>query len=149
MITFSLKQIRVLMLFVSLLLGLVFSISPKPSFSQTVLSQQQAGSVLGIEKVAAQTDGTVTGEIRNNSKNTVRDVQLFIRYAWLWKDEFHPGKESPSAVFYPTISGEIAAGKSLPFKFMPTPSLPKRSDGRFLPPTVSVAGFTEIIPQSK
>lgn len=149
MITFSLKQIRVLMLFVSLLLGLVFSISPKPSFSQTVLSQQQAGSVLGIEKVAAQTDGTVTGEIRNNSKNTVRDVQLFIRYTFLWKNEFHPGKESPSAAFYPTISGDIAPGKSLPFTFTPTPPLPRHADGRFERPSVSIAGFTQVIPQSK
>lgn len=114
-----------------------------------MLTQQQAGGVLAIEKVAAQTDGTVTGEIRNNSKNTIRDVQLFIRNTFLWKDEFHPGKESPSAAFYPTISGEIAFGKSLPFKFTPDPPLPKRQDGRFEEPSVSIAGFTQIIPQSK
>ena len=86
MITVSLKRIRGLMLFGSFLLGLIFSFWPKPSFSQTVLSQEQAGSVLTIEKVAAKPDGTVTGEIRNNSKNTVRDVQLFIRNTFLWKD---------------------------------------------------------------
>ena len=100
MITVSSKRIRGLMLFGSLLLGLIFAFWSKPSFSQTILSQEQAGSVLAIEKVAAQPDGTVTGEIRNNSKNTVRDVQLFIRNTFLWKDEFHPGKESPSAAFY-------------------------------------------------
>ena len=149
MITLSSKQIRALTVFVSLLLGFILSFWPKPSFSQTVLSQQQAGSVLGIEKVAAQADGTVTGEIRNNSKNTVRDVQLFIRYTFLWKNEFHPGKESPSAAFYPTISGDIAPGGSLPFKFTPTPPLPKRKDGRFEAPSVSIAGFTQVIPQSK
>jgi hypothetical protein len=132
-----------------LLLGLIPALWPKPSWSQTVLSQQQAGSVLTIEKVAAQADGTVSGEILNNSKNTVRDVQLFVRHTFLWKDEYHPGKESPSAASYPTISGEIAPGGSLPFKFTPTPPLPKRSDGRFLPPTVSIAGFTQVIPQSK
>ena len=124
MITVSSKRIRGLMLFGSLLLGLIFAFWSKPSFSQTILSQEQAGSVLAIEKVAAQPDGTVTGEIRNNSKNTVRDVQLFIRNTFLWKDEFHPGTESPSAAFYPTISGEIAPGGSLPFKFTPSPPLP-------------------------
>ena len=149
MIPFSSKRIRGLMLFGSLLLGLIFGFWSKPSFSQTVFSQQQAGNVLTIEKVAAQPDGTATGEIRNNSKNTVRDVQLFVRYTFLWKNEFHPGKESPSAAFYPTISGEIAPGKSLPFKFTPTPPLPKRTDGRFEAPSVSIAGFTQIIPQSK
>ena len=150
MITFWSKQTHiVLLIFVSLLLGLVLALWPKPSFSQTVLSQEQAGRTLAIEKVAAQADGTVSGEIRNNSKNTIRDVQLFVRYTFLWKDEYHPGKESPSAAFYPTISGDIAPGGSLPFKFTPTPPLPKRTDGRFLSPTVSIAGFTQIIPQSK
>jgi hypothetical protein len=149
MIAFSSKQTPALTVFVSLLLGLILCVWSKPSFSQTVLSQEQAGSVLTIEKVAAQPDGTVTGEIRNNSKNTVRDVQLFIRYTFLWKDEFHPGTESPSAAFYPTISGEIAPGGSLPFKFTPTPLLPNRTDGRFERPSVSIAGFTQVIPQSK
>jgi hypothetical protein len=133
----------------ALLLIFILGLWTETSLSQTVLAQQQAGSVLAIEKAAAQADGTVTGEIRNNSKNTVRDVQLFIRYTFLWKDEFHPGKESPSAAFYPTISGDIAPGGSLPFKFTPTPPLPKRADGRFERPSVSIAGFTQLIPQGK
>ena len=124
---------------------LILGLSVESSFSQTVLTQQQAGNVLAIEKVAAQPDGSVSGEIRNNSKNTVRDVQLLIRSSFLWKDEFHPGKESPSAAFYPTISGEIAPGGSLPFKFTPTAALPKRTDGRFEAPSVSIAGFTQVI----
>ena len=145
MITFSLKRIRAPRLLVALSLAVIFSFWANPSLSQTVLSHQQAGNALAIEKVAAQADGTVTGEIRNNSKNTVRDVQLFIRSTFLWKDEFHPGKESPSAAFYPTLSGEIAPGGSLPFKFTPTPPLPKRKDGRFEAPSVSIAGFTQVI----
>jgi hypothetical protein len=150
MITFWSKQMHVfLMIFVFLLLSLILALWPKPSFSQTVLSQEQAGRTLAIEKLAPQADGTVSGEIRNNSKNTVRDVQLFVRHTFLWKNEYHPGKESPSAASYPTISGDIAPGGSLPFKFTPTPPLPKRADGRFLPPTVSIAGFTQVIPQSK
>ena len=148
MITFLSKPIRGLMVLAFLLSGFITSFWSKPSFSQTVFSQQQADSVLRIEKVAVQPDGSVTGEIRNNSNNTVRDVQLFIRYTFLWKDEFHPGKESPSAAFYPTISGEIAPGGSLPFKFTPSPPLPKRTDGRFERPSVSIAGFTQVIPQA-
>jgi hypothetical protein len=143
------RQPWALAVFFSLLIGVVLGFGPNASWSQTVLSQQQAGSVLAIEKVAAQPDGTVTGEIRNNSKNAVRDVQLFIRNTFLWKDEFHPGKQSPSESFVHSVSGEIAPGKSVPFKFTPTPPLPKRKDGRFEAPSVSVAGFTQIIPQSK
>ena len=134
-----------LLVSIALFLGSMLGFWAEASWSQTVLTQQQAGNVLAVEKVAAQADGTVTGEIRNNSKNTVRDVQLFIRSTFLWKDEFHPGKESPSAAFYPTLSGEIAPGGSLPFKFTPTPPLPKRKDGRFEAPSVSIAGFTQVI----
>jgi hypothetical protein len=148
MTTFLAKQ-RWTITFVSLLLGLILAFWPKPSFAQFVASQDQAGSVLGVEKVAAQADGTVTGEIRNKSKNTVRDVQLFIRYEFLWKNEFHPGNESPSAAFYPTISGDIAPGGSLPFKFTPSSPLPNRSDGTFEGPAVSIAGFTQVILQSR
>jgi hypothetical protein len=148
MITLTSKQTQICTILVSLLFGLILALWPKPSFSQTVASKEQAGSVLAIDKVTVQ-DGTIAGEIRNNSKNTVRDVQLFIRYTFLWKNEFHPGKESPSAAFYPTISGEIAPGGSLPFKFTPTPPLPKRTDGRFEAPSVSIAGFTQVISQSR
>gem|GEM_PF-975017 len=147
MITFLSKRIRALIVLAFLLLGFITCFWSKPSFAQTVFSQQQADSVLRLENVAAQPDGSVSGEIRNNSKNTVRDVQLFIRSTFLWKNEFHPGKESPSVASYPTISGEIAPGKSLPFKFTPNPPLPKRTDGRFERPSVSIAGFTQVIPQ--
>jgi hypothetical protein len=76
-------------------------------------------------------------------------VQLFIRYTWLWANEFRPGKDNPSEVFYPTVSGEIAPGGSLPFKFTPSSPLPKRSGGKFAQPTVSIAGFTQVISQTR
>jgi hypothetical protein len=146
--TFLSKQGWTRTIFVSLLLGVLLTLSPKPSFAQNVASQEQAGSVLTIDKVTVQ-DGTVTGEIRNKSKNTVRDVQLFIRYTWLWANERHPGKDDPSVAFYPTMAGEIAPGGSMPFKFTPSPPLPKRSGGKFEGPSVSIAGFTQVIPQSR
>jgi hypothetical protein len=110
-------------IFVSLVLGLILAPWAKPALAQMVFSQEQAASVLAIENVAVQ-DGSVSGAIRNKSPNTVRDVQLFIRYTWLWANEFRPGKDNPSEVFYPTVSGEIAPGGSLPFKFTPSSPLP-------------------------
>jgi hypothetical protein len=133
-------------IFVSLVLALILAPWAKTLFAQMVATQQQAASVLPIENLAVQ-DGTVSGTIRNKSPNTVRDVQLFVRYTWLWANEFHPGKDNPSEVFYPTVSGEIAPGGSLPFKFTPSSPLPKRSGGKFAPPTVSVAGFSQVVSQ--
>ena len=148
MITLTSKQTQICTILVSLLLGIVLALWPKPSFSQNVASQEQAGTVLAIDKLTVQ-DETVAGEIRNKSKNTVRDVQLFIRYTWLWANERHPGKDSPSEAFYPTVSGDIAPGGSMPFKFTPSPPLPKRSGGKFAQPSVSIAGFTQVISQSR
>jgi len=147
MSTFLSKQ-SWMMKFISLLGGLILLFLLKSSFAQNVDSQAQAGSVVTIENLSAQ-DGGVSGAIRNKSPNTVRDVQLFIRYTFLWKNEFHPGKESPSAAFYPTVSGDIAPGGSLPFQFTPSPPLPKRSDGKFEQPSVSIAGFTQVIQQKR
>ena len=146
MTTFLTKQKWACTLFVALLFGLV--LWPKASFAQNVASQSQAGSVLTIENLATQGD-TVSGVIDNKSPNTVRDVQLFIRYPWSWANEFHPGTNNPSEAFYQTVSGEIAPGGTLPFKFTPSSPLPKRSGGKFAPPSVSVAGFTQVIPQKR
>ena len=148
MITLTSKQTGIYTILVSLLLGVVLAPWPKPSFSQTVASQEQAGSVLTIDNVTVQ-DGTVTGQIRNQTKTTVRDVQLSVIYSWLRTDERHPGKDNPGAAFYPTLAGEIAPGGSMPFKFTPSPPLAKRTDGKFETPTVAIAGFTQVISQSR
>lgn len=144
MITIISRQTAVGLFVKSVLLGVVLCAWPNPSLAQTLTSREQAASVLTIDNLTVQ-DGTVTGELRNQTKNTIRDVQLFIRYNWLWTDERHPGKDSPSAAFYPTIAGEIAPGGSLPFKFTPSPPLARRTDGRFETPSVSIAGFAQVI----
>jgi|SRR5690242_8911843 hypothetical protein len=133
---------------VSLLIGLLLVLWLGPLFAQNIASHDQAGSVLAIENSRVE-DGTVSGVIRNRSPNTVRDVQLFIRYPFLWKNEFRPGKDDPSDGFYHIVSGEIPRGGSLPFKFTPSSPLPKRSDGNFGEPSVSIAGYSEVIPQKR
>jgi len=143
MITIISRQTAVGLFVDSVLLGVILCAWPNLSLAQTLASHEQAGSVLTVDKLMVQ-DATVTGEIRNQTKNTIREVQLFIRYNWLWTDERHPGKDSPSAAFYPTIAGEIAPGRSLPFKFTPSPPLANDTDGKFETPSVSIAGFTQV-----
>ena len=90
------SRVRARTIFVALLFGLV--LWPKASFAQNVASQSQAGSVLTIESLATQ-DDTVSGVIGNKSPNTVRDVQLFIRYTFLWKMNFIRAKKAPVEPF--------------------------------------------------
>jgi hypothetical protein len=120
---------------------------PNPAASQTVLTHQEASRVLVLSNVTAK-DGVVSGEIRNNSSNIVRDVQLLIRYTWLWKNEFKPGKDDPGRSVYYIVPGEVPPGGTTRFQYTPDPPLPKRTDGSFLV-GVSVAGFTQVISQSR
>ena len=115
--------------------------------SQTVRERAEIAAILAIEKLSVQ-EGVVSGEIYNRTSHTIRDVQLFIRYTWLWDEEFKPGKDDPGMSIYYTLSQEIPAGGRLPFSYAPSPPLPKASGGRF-ETTVAIAGYTEIIPQSK
>jgi hypothetical protein len=126
-----------------LVAGLGVIARPALVVCQTILSPQAASRLVVVEKLTVN-DGRVSGEIRNDSKNLVRDVQLLIRYVWLWKDEFHPGKDDPSQSVYYAAPAEIPPGGTSPFQYAPSSPLPKRDDGTFVV-RVSVAGYSEVI----
>jgi len=117
-----------------------------PAGSQTVRERSEIASILAIEKLSVQ-DGVVAGEIHNRSPHMVRDVQLLIRYTWLWDEEFKPGKDDPGTSIYYALPKEIPPGGRLQFTYSPSPPLPKASAGRF-ETTVAVAGYSEVIPQT-
>lgn len=117
------------------------------TFSQSVRSKEDIGRIIAVENVKVQ-NGTVSGVAQNNSGNTLRDVQLFIRYTWLWNNEFHPGSKDPGTSSIYTLPKEIPPRGRLPFTFSPSPALPKVAGGQFVT-SVSVAGFTEVIPQTR
>jgi len=113
--------------------------------AQKVRSEEETARILALEKVTAR-DGVVSGEVRNKANHPVRDVQLFIRYTWLWDDERHPGNIDPGTSTYYTLKETIPSGGKIDFTYKPSPPLPKIADGRF-DTSVKIAGFTEIIPQ--
>jgi len=114
--------------------------------SQTVRERAEIAPVLAIEKLSVQ-DRVVAGEILNRSPHIIREVQLFIRYTWLWDEEFKPGKDDPGTSIYYTLPKEIPPGGRLQFTYSPSPPFPKASGGRF-ETTVAIAGYAEVIPQS-
>ena len=115
--------------------------------SQTVASREEIASILSAEKIAVA-NGSVSGEIHNRGPYSVGEVQLFIRYTWLWDDERNPGKIDPGTSAYHTLTTEIRAGGSLPFTITPSPPLPKVSGGRY-ETSVTIGGFAQVIPQTK
>lgn len=116
-------------------------------FSQTVKTKAEVESVAVIEKLAVS-NGVVSGEVANRSSNILRQVQLFIRYTWLWDDEMKPGKIDPGTSTFYTLPNEIAPAGRLPFTFTPSPPLPKVAGGHF-ETSVTIAGFVQVIETAK
>ncbi|HEX6769277.1 MAG TPA: hypothetical protein VF208_07985 [Candidatus Binatia bacterium] len=131
----------------AVMISLALTVLSSVARSQTIRSAEETARILAIEKLAVQ-DGVVTGEVRNNSIHALRDVQLFIRYTWLWDDERHPGKIDPGTSAYYTLNETIQPGGKINFTFKPSPPLPRIAGGRF-DTSVKIAGFSEIIPQKQ
>ena len=133
-----------------LCLGLVVAIisavglasMPEASIAATLLTADQVTQVVSLQNVRDK-DGEVAGEVVNNSKQTLRDVQLQILYSWRWKNEFRPGTDDPGRAVYYMIDKEIPPGQSARFVYKPSPPFSSRGDGYF-EITVSVVGFAQV-----
>jgi hypothetical protein len=130
-----------------ILVSLAMILWSQDTVAQSIRSKDEVSRIIAIEKLAVK-DNTVSGELHNLSPNTLRDVQLYIRYIWIWDNEFHPGNNDPSTSFVYTLPQEIAPGGRVSFTFSPSPPLPKVSGGRFMT-AASEAGFTEVIPAKR
>jgi hypothetical protein len=135
-----------------LLLGPCLGIGPARADDQATVSPETV--VVPPERLAEEVtvrdlrtteDGEVSGVVENRSGKPLRDVQLLIRYGWLWNNERSPGADAPGRAVYYTLPGELPAGGTRDFTYRPTSPLPARSDGRYQT-TIEVAGLTEIIP---
>jgi hypothetical protein len=115
---------------------------PVTATSATPQIAETADPVAVLRNVTVK-DSEVAGEVVNNSKGALQDVQLRILYSWRWKDEFHPGKDDPGRTVFQTIDREIPPGQSVPFNYKPSPPLPGRKDGYF-DVSVKVVGFTAV-----
>jgi len=107
-----------------------------------VVAGDEVGRFVTLRNVSIK-NGEVSGEIVNNSRDTLRDVVLEIRYSWRWANEFHPGKDDPGRTVYYNAAKEIRPGESARFEYKPSPPLPERRDGSFVI-EVKVAGFERV-----
>ena len=129
----------------ALFTGIIVLTASHAGWAQRVASPENIRGVLTVENVSVS-DGRVSGEVRSRGPYVVRDAQLLIRYIWLWEDERNPGKNDPSTSTYYTLPSEIRPGGSEPFIFTPSPPPAQVTGGRY-EVSVTVAGFTEVIPQ--
>lgn len=128
-------------------IGIASSAREGQSAAAMLGTAEKAAQVVTIRNLAVK-DGQVSGELVNNSSRTLRDVQVLIRYSWHWTNEFRPPRDDMGEAVYHTVAGEIAPRGSKAFSYQPSPPLPSSKDGRY-ETTVSIAGYTEIIPQKR
>jgi hypothetical protein len=131
----------------ALSLGAIVASADHRSWAQNVASREDAARVLTVENLKVE-DGGVSGVVHNRSSRLVRDVQLFIRYTWLWDNEMKPGKDDPGTSVYFPLAESIPPGGQAPFTYRPAAPLGKMAGGHYLT-SVSIGGFTEVIPQTK
>jgi hypothetical protein len=124
---------------------MIISIQPALTAADIVGSVEQATQSVAVRNVTSE-NGVVSGEIVNHSPRTLHDVELLVRHVWHWKNEFRPGDDNPGMASYYPVVKEISPGGSVPFTYRLLSPLPSRADGQF-ETMVSVAGFTEVIPQ--
>jgi hypothetical protein len=129
-------------LLVAIIAALILTTLPTTAKPATLLAQDQAAQIVTVRNVTER-NGEVRGELVNNSKQTLRDIELQILHSWRWKNEFHPGTNDPGKAAYITINKEIPPGQSTQFEYKPSPPLPARSDGNF-DVSVKVVGFAQI-----
>ncbi|HEX9147138.1 MAG TPA: hypothetical protein VGA09_22915 [Candidatus Binatia bacterium] len=129
------------------LVSLTMILWSQNTLAQWLRPKEEVSRIVAIENLGVK-DGNVSAEAHNLSANTLRDVQLYIRYIWMWDNEFHPGSNDPSTSFVYTVPQEIASGGRVPFTFSPSPPLPTASGGHFMT-EVALAGFTEVIPAKR
>jgi hypothetical protein len=128
-------------LVVAIIAALTLTILPTAK-SATLLGPDQAAQIVTVRNVTEK-NGEVRGELVNNSRQTLRDIELQILYSWRWKNEFHPGTDDPGRAVYFTVKKELPPGKSEQFEYRPSPPLSARTDGYF-DVTVKVVGFAQI-----
>jgi len=111
----------------------------------TLLSQEDVGRVAILRNVNSNEGGEVSGELVNNTKQTLRDVRLQILYSWRWKNEYQPGRDDPGRANYYVLDRDISPGQTVRFNYKPSPPLALREDGQF-DISVKIVGFAQVFP---
>ncbi len=122
--------------------ALVLTLLARPVSAAMLMTDDKAAQFVSLRNVTVK-DGSVAGEVVNQSKQALREVQLQILYSWRWKEERNPGADDPGRAAYSTLDQEIAPGRSARFNYKPSPPLSDRKDG-FFEVSVKVVGFAQV-----
>ena len=138
----TLRAVRQQALRLMLLSGMFSLAMVQFALPQNVVTSTDVGRAIVLEDLVLKTS-EVLGTVHNRSPDDLRDLQLLIRYTWLWQDETKPGENDPSASAIYRLDQELKPGQREKFIFKPTPPLPSMSGGQFAI-TVSIFAYTAV-----
>lgn len=111
--------------------------------SETVTTKGDLAGNVELRDVRVD-DGVVSGMVVNRSRNTLRDVRLLVRHAWVWGDDRHPGEINPGTSSFVTVAGPIPAGGEAPFSVRHPSSVVESGALGHFTTSVEAVGFTQV-----
>ncbi len=103
-----------------------------------VESVSSLDDVVHVEGVRTEGEA-VQGRVVNETGDQLENVRLMVSDQFLWRNERHPGPESPSEMHAVTLPGPIPPHGSATFSFRRPSPLPERHDGQFVTDVEAVA----------
>ena len=88
-------------------------------------------------------DGTIEGELLNTTADRVSDIQVLVRYSWLWLRESAKQREDPSWANTFTFPVDLKPGDSSPLSIPPLREMRDNQQGKFLI-SAKVMGYTRF-----
>ena len=96
----------------------------------TAAVESRIDDVVRVENVQSNGD-VVSGRLVNETGDALENVRLVVSDQFLWRNERHPGDNSPSDAHTITVPGPVPPHGSVTFEFRRPSPLPERSDGDF------------------
>jgi len=130
------------------LILIVFSVLPHLNGSAQEIESEQVLHQRTIEKAVnffyeIGPDGTIAGELLNTTDKRVSDIEVFVRYSWVWARESSQQRESLSWANTFTFPVDLKPGDSSPLSIPPLRELSHREDGKYLI-SAKVMGYTRF-----
>ena len=117
--------------FARVLLGLVLLVGTAGIAAADIDRITKLDDVVSIEGVQS-TEDEVRGRIVNETDDQLENVRLLVTDQFLWRNERHPGPESPSDASSVVVPGPIPPHGSVTFRFNRPSPLRDRPDGTFV-----------------
>ncbi|MEM7467290.1 MAG: hypothetical protein AAF387_10435 [Pseudomonadota bacterium] len=88
-------------------------------------------------------DGSIEGELLNATAQRVTDVQVLVRYSWVWARESNKERKNPSWADTFTFPIDLKPGDSSPLSIPALRKIENNDQGKFLI-SAKVMGYTRF-----